>query len=216
LRWAGSFGDTGGSIGVSGAFSRAELVARGGRSGAALLLAGSAFGPAAAEARADVLPDDDLAFARLLVAVELLSVDFYANAIAAKRLGRAASADLRRAAADEQKHYDAAAAILTGAGQVPATADDIDFSYAAGSFASAGSIAKLGLRLESLALGAYLGAVGGYVTQSLKLPAAQIAANEAQHRSVFTALAQGVRIGPAFAAPLTIAQVSDGLDAFTS
>jgi hypothetical protein len=126
------------------------------------------------------------------------------------------TSDLRRALADERKHYAAAAAILTGAGQVPATADDIDFSYPKGSFATAGSIAKLGVRLESLALGAYLGAVGGFATASLKQPAAQVAANEAQHRSDFTALAQGTRIGPAFATPLTIDEVSNELDLFTS
>jgi hypothetical protein len=197
-------------------FSRAELVARGGRGGAVLLAAGSIFGLSAGEARADVIPDGDLAYARLLVAVELLSADFYANAIAAKRLGRAPTGDLRRALADEHMHYTAVAAILTGAGQVPATADDIDFTYPKGSFATVGSIAKLGLRLEALALGAYLGAVAGYATASLRQPAAQVAANEAQHLSVFTALAKGERIGPAFAAPLTIDEVSNALDAYTS
>src|SRR3954447_15247523 len=194
---------------------RQELFARGGRGGAALLLAGSVFGLSAGEAAADVIPDTDLAYARVLVAVELLVSDFYANAIAAKRLRKAPTRDLRGGLADERKHYAAAAAILTSQGQVPATADDIDLSYPKGSFATAGSIAKLGVRLETLALGAYLGAVAGFVTESLKQPAAQVAANEAQHRSVFTGLAQGVRIGPAFAVPLTIDRVSDELDRFT-
>ena len=196
--------------------SRTELIARGGRGGAALLLAGSLFGLSAGEADADTIPDGDLAYARVLVAVELLAIDFYATAIAAGLLGRTPTADLRRALADERKHYAAAAAILTGAGQAPATADDIDFSYPHGSFATAGSIARLGVRLESLALGAYLGAVAGFATAALRLPAAQVAANEAQHRSVFTGLAQGARIGPAFAAPLAIDRVSDELDRFTS
>src|SRR4051812_46648600 len=161
---------------------RQELLTRGGRGGAGLLVAGSVFWLSAGEAAADTIPDNDLAYARVLVAVELLAGDFYANAIAAKRLGKAPTGDLRRALADEKKHYAAAAAILTSQSQVPATADDIDFSYPNGSFASAGSIAKLGVRLETLALGAYLGAVAGFVTESLKQPAAQVAANEAQHR----------------------------------
>jgi hypothetical protein len=196
--------------------TRTELLARGGKTGAALLLAGSALGSLAGAAQAATLPDNDLAYARLLVGVELLSIDFYGQAIAADRFGAPVTVDLKRALADEQRHYDAVAAVLTGAGQVPATADDIDFSYPAGSYATRGSISRLGITLESIALGAYLGAVGGYQTDSLKLPAAQIAANEAQHRSVFTAVQHGQRIGAAFAAPLTMEQVSDALDRFTS
>ncbi len=196
--------------------TRADLLARGGRGGAALLLAGSAValrpGPAAAAAP----PDNDLAYARLLVGVELLTIDFYTRALAGRRFGKPATSDLKRALADEQRHYLLVAAVLSNAGQVPATADDIDFSYPAGAFASRGSIAKLGIHLESVALGAYLGAVDGYQTNALKLPAAQIAANEAEHRSVFTALQRGQRIGPAFAAPLRIDQVSDALDTYTS
>src|SRR3954447_17462405 len=84
---------------------RQELFARGGRGGAALLLAGSVFGPSAGEAAADVIPDNDLAYARVLVAVELLVSDFYANAIAAKRLGKAPTGDLRRAPAARRKHH---------------------------------------------------------------------------------------------------------------
>jgi len=105
---------------------------------------------------------------------------------------------------------------LVSQAQVPATAADIDFSYPSGSFASRGSIAKLGVQLESTALGAYLGAVEGFQTDALKQRAARAAASESQHLSVFAAELGGRRIGAAFPRPLTIDRVSGVLDKFTS
>ena len=198
-------------------FSRGALLASGG-TGAAALLAGSALGgalPSRARA-ADTPSDADLVYARLLVAVELLAIDFYSNAIASKQFTGAALGNLRRARDDEQRHYDSAAAVLTGAGQTPATADDIDFSYPRRSFASRRSMARLGSRLESLFVGAYLGAVDGYEASSLKQLAARAAASEAQHLSFFAAAAGGQRFGAAFPRPLTVDRVSDALDVFTS
>ena len=196
--------------------SRTELLARGGN-GIALLLAGSTLGEFAPEAAAaDKLPDGDLAYARLFVTVELLALDFYRQAIAARHFGARAFEELRRASADEHQHYESGAAILVSQGQIPATAADIDFSYPSGSFASRGSIAKLGVQLESTALGGYLGAVEGFQTDALKQPAASAAASESQHLSVFAAELSGRRIGAAFPRPLTIDRVSGVLDKFTS
>ena len=166
------------------ALTRKNLLARG---GAAVLAASVPAALRPVRAAAAPPPDNDLAYTRLLVAVELLTADFYGKALAAKRFGRATTDDLKRAQADEKRHYEAVATILSDAGQTPATADDIDFAYPKGAFASKGSIARLGMKIEHIALGAYLGAVGGYQTDALKLPAAQIAANEAQHLGVFTA-----------------------------
>jgi hypothetical protein len=104
------------------------------------LLAGSTLGEFVPEASAaDKLPDADLAYARLFVTVELVALDFYRQAIAARHFGARASEELRRANADEHQHYESAAAILVSQAQVPATAADIDFSYPSGSFASRGS-----------------------------------------------------------------------------
>jgi ferritin-like protein len=159
-------------------------------------------------------PDGDLAYARLLVALELLSLDFYSRAL---RSGRFASGpELRRARAAERSHYDAVAAILVDAGQTPATAEDIDFSYPRGSFASWAAVARLGLRLESLSLGAYLGAVRAIATPGFRNHAARAAASEAQHLSVFSGAVGGRRLGPALPATLPIDHVSDALDAYTS
>ena len=201
---------------VSEAVDRGELLSGGARGAAGLLLAGSAFGLAPAVARADTPSDNDLAYARLLVTIELLALDFYSAAISSRHFHGAALTALRRARADEAKHRDAAAAVLTSAGQLPPVANDVDFSYPRGSFASRASIARLGARLESLFLGAYLGAVEGYEANALKQSAARAAASEAQHLSVFTAEARGERLGPAFPKALAIDRVSNALDRFTS
>jgi len=191
--------------------TRATLLARGGKVAAAVAAA-SAFGGLAPRASAAV-PDGDLAYARLLVALELLSLDFYTRAIGA---GGGGQLEPRRARAAERRHYDVVAALLTDAGQVPATAQDIDFSYPRGSFGSRAAIAKLGVRLESLSLGAYLGAAGSLQTPLYRDRAARAAASEAQHLSLFTAAVGGRRLGSPLPAALPLAKVSDGLDEYTS
>jgi hypothetical protein len=196
---------------MDGELSRAALLARSGKVAAAVVGA-SAFGGLAARASAGV-PDGDLAYARLLVALELLSFDFYTRAI---RAGGGSQLELRRARAAERRHYDVAAAVLTDAGQVPATAQDIDFSYPRGSFASGVAIARLGVRLESLSLGAYLGAVRGLQTPLYREHAARAAASEAQHLTVFAGAVGGRRLGPPLPAALSVDRVSDALDAYTS
>jgi hypothetical protein len=196
--------------------NRADLLAGGGK-GAMLLLAGSALGGLASPAAAATGPSDaDLAYARLLVAVELLALDFYGKAIGSRRFEVGVLRELRLARADERRHYDASAAILTSANEVPATAADIDFAYPKGAFASRASIVRLGIRLESLALGACLGAVEGYEAGPYRQRAAQAAANESQHLSVLSAAVGGRRIGAAFLEALSIDRVSDTLDRYTS
>jgi len=196
---------------MDGALSRATLFARGGKVAAAVVAAG-AFGGLAPRASA-AISDGDLAYARLLVALELLSLDFYTRAIGADG---GSQLELRRARAAERRHYDVVADVLTAAGQVPATAQDIDFSYPRGSFASSAAIARLGLRLESLSLGAYLGAVRSLQTPLYGDHAARAAASEAQHLSVFAGAVGGRRLGPPLPAALSIDHVSDALDAYTS
>jgi len=196
--------------------SRGQLFSRGAKGGAAFLLAGSFAGSLVDSAAADTIPDSDLAYARLLVGAELLALDFYARAIASKRLGPDALGYVRRARLNEREHYTRMSEILSSAGQTPAVASDFDFSYPKRAFASKSSIAKLGLSLEAAFMGAYLGAVDGLQTNALKQPAAQIAANEAEHLSVLMRLSGRSPIGIALPRPLTIDEASNALDVFTS
>ena len=201
---------------MSSQLNRAELFSRGVKGGAAVLLAGSAAGFMASPSAADTIPDNDLAYARLLVGAELLASDFYTRAIASKRLGGDALRYLKLARLTEQEHYKNVSKILTDAGQIPATAEDFDFSYPRDAFASKPSIAKLGVTLETAFMGAYLGAIDGLQTNALKLPVARIAANEAQHLSVFMRLSGRSPIGISFPRSLSIDQASNAFDVYAS
>ena len=196
--------------------NRAEFVSRGAKAGAALVVAGAALGPLVRTAVGDPLPTGDLAYARLLVGAELLSSDFYGQAVAAANSKPHVLAYLKRARTNELEHYESVAGILTGAGAVPAVAADIDFSYPKGAFASEGSILKLARQLETLLLGTYLGAVGGTQTVSLKQGLAQIAACEAQHLSYASAATGNKVFSVSFPPALTIDQASTAMDGFTS
>lgn len=201
---------------MSVSMSRAQVLVRSAKAGVALVATGSIAGAVAGSAAADTIPDADLAYARLLVGAELLAADFYGQAIAAKHYDGATLKALKRALFNEQEHYQVVGQILSGAGQPPAVAEDFDFAYPKGAFASPESIAKLGVKLETAFLGAYLGAVDGLQTAALKQPAARIAASEAEHLSVFARLAGAGPVGISFPAALTISEASDTLDGFSS
>ena len=123
---------------------------------------------------------------------------------------------MKRARFNEREHYKSVAGILSDAGQTPAVAADFDFSYPRRSFASRTAIAKLGVRLETTFLGAYLGAVGALQTNALRQPMARIASSEAEHLGVLTQLAGGMSFELSFPEPLTIEEASNALDAYTS
>lgn len=160
--------------------------------------------------------DEDLAYLRLLIAVELLEVDFGTQALAANVLEADASRLLGSLLAQDKAHLTGLSSLLTGAGQIPATADDIDFTYPVGAFASADAILKLAATLENLSLGAFLGAVGTVQAPLWRLPLGQIAASEALHVGSLSDLAGQPVLGRAFVPSLDMDAVSAALDAFES
>jgi len=191
--------------------SRASVLVR----GAALLGSAGALGAFAGRAAAAV-PDPDLAYLRLLIAVELLKIDYGVRAAVADAARPATRDFVRRIVLDDKRHYGRLATLMAGAGQTPATGDDVDFSYPGGSFATQPAIAKLGRRLATLATGAYAGALENVQTPELRRHLAQIAANEAQQAGAFGQLLGGRVVGRAFAQPLTIDAVSAALDGYES
>jgi hypothetical protein len=201
---------------VTGGLSRAGLLRRGAAGSGALLLSGSAVSALATAAGAATIPDNDLAYLRLLVGAELLAADCQAQALASGKLSPGLSAAVKQMLADEKAHYNSLSTLITGAGQVPATVDDIDFTYPKRSFGSEASMLKLATSIENLTLGAYLGAVENIQTAQLRLPIGQIAANEAQHVSAVAAATGKPIIGRAFAPALRIDAVSTALDAYES
>jgi hypothetical protein len=193
---------------VPATLSRGALLRRGALAG------GVALGLAPAAAAAPT--DEDLACLRLLIAVELLEVDFATQALGANVLSSDASRLLGALLAQEKAHLAGLSSLAAGAGQVPATAGDIDFSYPAGTFGSTAAILKQAAALEDLALGAYLGAVGSVQAPNWKLPLGQIAASEAQHAAALAQLGGRPVLGRAFAPSLSIEAVSAALDPYES
>jgi hypothetical protein len=185
---------------------------RGAVGGGALLLSGSAVSALASSAAAATISDNDLSYLRVLIGAELLDIDFQTQALGSGKLDSASSALFKQMLGDENAHYRGLSNLMTGAGQVPATSDDITFTYPRGSFDSQASITKLAGNLEDVTLGAYLGAVQNVQAPQLRLPIGQIAANEAQHVSALAVSAGRPAIGSAFVPSLQIDAVSAALD----
>jgi hypothetical protein len=202
--------------------TRSQLFSSGARSGAVLALAGSGLGALAGSAEAAPPSGStgalagDLAYARLLTVVELLLVDFWTEAIASKHLSGKALTSADLVLVNESEHYAYLAGVLTEVGLVPLTAADVNFTYATGAFYTTASVLGLAVTLETLALGAYLGAAGNVVNPVLQQAVAQITANEAQHLSVVSRGAGQPAFHDAFPAAMTISEASDALDTYTS
>jgi hypothetical protein len=162
------------------------------------------------------LPTGDLAYARLLIGWELLTIDFYTHAVGSGHMSRATADVARLALANEQAHYTYLAGVLAGAGDVALTAADVNFSYPAGAFYTARSVMRLAVKLEGYALGTCLGAAGIVVTPALASAIAQITANEAQHLSVLSARDGAPAFQDAFPGTMTMEDSSNALDDYTA
>ncbi|MGD0197157.1 MAG: ferritin-like domain-containing protein [Solirubrobacteraceae bacterium] len=200
---------------MRGRLTRAELLASGASTIVLALLPAGAQA-ATPSAPPGVLPAADLAYARLLICFELLAIDFYENALRARHLDGPATAQVRAALANERAHYAYLADAITTAGGTPLTATDVNFSYPAATFYTARSLKRLALELETLTLGAYVGAGGAVVTPALASALAQITANEAQHQSVFARLDGQPPFDAPFPPILTIEEASNALSRYTS
>lgn len=199
------------------ALSRSRFLSLTAKGGATLAVGGALAGRAlAAPAASGPIADLDLALARLLVSAELLGIEFYKQAIASGKFQGAELAYLKKALFNEQEHLEAISEILTGAGQTVATADDFTFTFPKGTFDSRESIATFGAALETVFVQAYLGAVSQFSAPDLKLTAARIAANEAQHQSVFLGITTGRPVGVSFPLAVSYDEISDVLDAYIS
>ena len=195
-------------------YSRAALLRRGAVGSGVLLAGGSALALAPTASAAPT--DEDLAYLRLLIALELLEVDFGTQALAANLLASDASRLFSAFLAQDKAHLAGLSSLMTGTGQIPATADDIDFSYPNGAFDTAEAIMKLAVTLEDLALGAYLGAIGSVLAPLWRQPLGQIAASEAFHGGALSELAGRPVLGRAFEPALSMDAVSAALDGFES
>ena len=161
-------------------------------------------------------PDADLAGLRIAIATELLKLDFTTQALASGKAAPPTTALLKQVHAADTAHYAGLASLFTGAGLTPATSDDIDFSYPAGSLSSDLSIRKLAGTLTSLAAGTYVGALGSIQTPRFRAALAQISANEAQQASAAAQLIGRPVVGPAFSPALSADEATTALDLYES
>jgi hypothetical protein len=189
--------------------TRTAFLSRGAKGGLALVAGGSVLGLAQGTALGATSADADIA--KLAATAELLAIDFYTHAIRSKQFRGDELAYMQAALGNEQAHYQALAGVLG-----KAAPKNLKFTYPNGSFASARSVGKLGMALETAFVGAYMGAVTALKSNDLKGVAAQIGANESRHLSVLTNIAAGGVIVPAPALPkvLTAKQATAAVTPF--
>jgi hypothetical protein len=153
---------------------------------------------------------DDVAIAKLAATAELLAIDFYGKGIDTGLFTADVLAYMSAARQNEQDHYDALAKVL-GA-EAP---KNLAFTYPAGTFGTPRSIADLGTALETAFVGAYMGAIPALEDDDLKVVAARIGANEAQHLTTFTSLAAGALVpNPSFPKVLTAGEATMAVSPF--
>jgi hypothetical protein len=188
--------------------TRAAFLTRGAKGGLALVAGGALLG--LAEGNALAAPTADTDIAKLAATAELLAIDFYKKAIASKKFSRDELGYMQAALGNEQAHYQALAGVLKSAAPKGLT-----FKYPRRAFASAKSIGKLGMALETAFVGAYMGAVTALKSNELKGVAAQIGANESRHLSVLTNIAAGSIVpAPALPKVLTASQATAAVKPF--
>jgi hypothetical protein len=153
--------------------------------------------------------DDELAYANLGVATELLLADFYDRAAKAKLFKGGAEGAIVRARFNELEHADALSKAIVAAGQTAPVAEDFEFAWPANAFKTKGTAAALGLKLERTLVGVYLQAVITGSNGDLRTLFARILANEAAHLSVCGGLATRRAVGNSFPEPIDVETASD-------
>jgi hypothetical protein len=195
--------------------TRGQLLARTAAGGAAFALTGGVFTSEATAGAAAIGPAD-IPVVTLALAAELLGAEYYTQALAARVFGGTETRYLKRALLNEGEHYTATARFLTDAGQTPGQRTDFDFIFPAKAFATRRSAAQLGMQLETVFLGIYLGGAGSLQDVGTRDAFARIAACQAQHLSVFSRIVLNRPIGLSFPVPLTVEDGSAALDPFIS
>lgn len=197
-------------------WTRGGLLRRGAVGGGALLVSASGLAAVAPAAFADAAPAGDLAYLRLLIAAELLACDFYGQVFVRGDLRRPDAVVARQIRADEHEHYSLLAAQLTAAGQTPATAADIDFTYPARTFASGRSVMRFARVLERVLAGAYIDALEHVQTPAYRVTMARVLASETQHHSALAALSGAQLISKRMPTPFRMDSMSNFLGRYES
>lgn len=177
--------------------------------------AGLASGLGARAGRAATGPtDDELAFANIGLAAELLLKDFYARAASAELFAGGAAADISRGVLNASEHAAALSGLLTDAGQTPAAEEDFEFAWPRGTFRTRTAVATTGLEITRPVLGTYLTAASAITVASYRTLFASMAANVAQQVAALSQLSGAGVIGVSFPPAVEIETASDAIEAF--
>ena len=162
---------------------------------------------------ADAATDDDLAYANFGLASSYLLADFYGRALEAGRLGTAARRPLRAGRAASNQHARALTALLAGAGDSPAAAEDFAFEWPQGTFTTAGSTREAGLAVLRATSGAYQRATATSTEPTYRVLFASLAASLAEQAGALTAPVGGAPVVP-FPAALDLEAASAALEGY--
>jgi hypothetical protein len=179
--------------------------------GAGLTASGLVAPPGLAAASAT---DDELAFASFGQAAELLLADFYTRATAAKIATGTAAGDLAHGVLSATEHAAALAQLLTDAGQTAAVAEDFEFAWPDGTFATRRAAARAGLEIARPLLGVYLAAAIGVSIASYRTLFTTMAANIAQQVAALSRLSGRRMVGVSFPPAVDVETASDAIEAY--
>ena len=160
-------------------------MARAGRSVVALTLGGVVIGSVDAPALARARAGGDLDTLRLLAAGERLAVELYERAAASPGVGATLGIWIEGAVSNERDHQRALRAASPGM-----TIGAVHLARTTPPPTRAGVLA-VAAAIEAALAGAYLGAVDTFASPDLRVMAAAIGANEAQHLAAVDRLSAG-------------------------
>ena len=158
--------------------------------------------------------DDELAYANFGQAAELLLQDFYAQAGAAKLVAGAAGRELARGGFSAGEHAAALAKLLTDAGQTAAVAEDFEFAWPDGTFASKKSRGGGRPQDHAPAPRRLPRRCGGVSIASYRTLFASMAANVAQQVAALSQLSGGRMVGISFPPAVDVETASDAIEAY--
>ena len=165
--------------------------------------------------RAAAATEEDLAWLRLGVAAELLSVDFYRRALGTRHLSPRDRRVLRAARLADADHYRRLAAVLAAGGGAPVDAADFSFGYPGSGFASRARLAAAGVAIERASVGAALGALAEVADPAARRTLASVASADGAHLASWLSLS-GRGPGAAFPPPFSIDRASAELAPFSA
>lgn len=165
-------------------------------------------------AGAGAATDDELAYANFGVAASLLASDFYAKAIAANAFKGDGNRALRRGRVAANRHAAALGALLTGAGQTVPVADDFEFVWPDGSFATARRAGVAGLTVLRPTLGAFQTAASSVSEPSYRTLFASLVASVGEQIGVLAGLSSDALGAEPFPVALDLESASAALESY--